>query len=130
LIRGFSSEALPFANLPFAILGGWFPFWAPPWNPDLHHATASGGDFGYGTIFVLSPKASSWFTSISINPDRTLEINAVGSAGAQFRLQSSANALLPSWMDLTTNTANALGALVFTNLPLEAPQQFYRLATP
>jgi len=37
LVRDFCSEALPFANLQFAISGGVISVLGTPWNPELHH---------------------------------------------------------------------------------------------
>ena len=90
--------------------------------------TASG--LGYGTLFTLLPEPRSWFRASVAGSNGLTSLEALGAAGANFRLQASTSLAPSSWWEVTTNTASEVGALNFTNLPIGHPHLFYRLVTP
>jgi alpha-tubulin suppressor-like RCC1 family protein len=60
-----------------------------------------------------------------------MQLSFVGIAGANYALDRSANLSVPNWIPQVTNPANSFGAMVFTNTPDPATNNFWRVrSTP
>ena len=56
-----------------------------------------------------------------------LQLSFVGNAGTNYALDHSFSLAPPNWMPQATNPANSFGALVFTNTPNPATNNFWRI---
>lgn len=59
--------------------------------------------------------------------DGDMQLSFVGIAGENYALDRSFSLSAPNWLPQTTNAANAIGALVFTNTPNPASNNFWRI---
>lgn len=69
--------------------------------------------------------------AIEPNPDHTVSMDFLGTAGITYRLQAATNLTAPTWVGVSTNTAPADGSWTVTDFSsTNLPVRFYRLLTP
>jgi hypothetical protein len=56
-----------------------------------------------------------------------MQLSFVGIAGTNYALDRSFSLSPPNWIPQVTNPANSFGALVFTNTPNAATNNFWRI---
>jgi hypothetical protein len=56
-----------------------------------------------------------------------MQLSFVGIAGTNYALDRSFSLASPNWLPQVTNPANSFGALVFTNPPNPATNNFWRI---
>jgi uncharacterized repeat protein (TIGR03803 family) len=92
----------------------------------LYGTTQGGGDLGFGTIFVLRPRAP-FLSLAAVQPNGQFRFTLIGSPGYSYTIQASTD--LQSWTSLT-NFVSATGTNQFGDA--EAPSfkwRFYRAVT-
>ena len=69
------------------------------------------------------------FNRISSQPlsGGNIQLSFVGIAGANYALDRAFSLAPPDWLPQVTNPANSFGALVFTNAPNPANNNFWRI---
>jgi hypothetical protein len=72
----------------------------------------------------VAPPTAPQFTGLTVGANRTVALSGQGEANARYVLQATTDYL--NWMDMVTNTADALGVWQATDAA-DAPAKFYRL---
>jgi alpha-tubulin suppressor-like RCC1 family protein len=100
--------------------------WAKSFN---NHNQASGGTTGSNIKSELTETNPPGYNLISIQllSDGNVRISYMGIAGTNYALDRSFKLAPPNWMPQATNSAGTDGVLIFTNMPDQANNNFWRI---
>ena len=97
-------------------------------NNVVYGTAGSGGSSSWGTVFSLTGVLPGYnHIAGQLLGDGTMQLSFVGIAGGNYALDSTASLSPANWLPQATNTADALGNLIFTNAPDPTTNAFWRI---